>query len=328
MVDTGRKSLAERSGFEPEKGFEPLTHLAGGRFRPLSHLSASTIIALSAEQAGRFRPGSHLDLGRSGAQASFRACGIFDHVGDASVGESFGPVAEFYDRLMRGIPYRMWVGYYLLLLSHQGVKVREILDVCCGTGAVAELLYAEGFEVEGLDLSEPMIAQARRKAAEKGLPIRYECQDAAEFDMGRTYDAAFSFFDSLNYIVDPPRLASAMRRVAAHVKPGGSWVFDLNTAYAFEAQLFDQRDLAKRSAVRYDWKGHWNPETRVITVEMRFWHEGKEFHETHRQRAYSDDEIREMLADAGFVDVRCFHSYTLDRPRANSDRVHYACIRG
>lgn len=34
------RKLAERSGFEPEKGFYPLTHLAGGRFRPLSHLSA------------------------------------------------------------------------------------------------------------------------------------------------------------------------------------------------------------------------------------------------------------------------------------------------
>ncbi|MFQ3588339.1 MAG: class I SAM-dependent methyltransferase [Fimbriimonadaceae bacterium] len=249
-------------------------------------------------------------------------------MGNASVGESFGPVAGFYDRLMRSIPYRMWVGYYLLLLSHQGVKVREILDVCCGTGSVTELLLAEGFVVEGFDLSEPMIMEARRKAKEKGLAIRYECQDAATFDMGRTYDAAFSFFDSLNYIVDPARLAMAMHRVAAHVEPGGSWIFDLNTAYAFEARLFDQRDLGKKSAVRYDWKGHWDAASRIITVDMTFWHEGQEFHETHRQRAYSDGEIREMLADAGFVDVRCFHSYTLERPRATSDRVHYACIRG
>ena len=31
--------MAERSGFEPENRFKPVTHLAGGRFRPLSHLS-------------------------------------------------------------------------------------------------------------------------------------------------------------------------------------------------------------------------------------------------------------------------------------------------
>lgn len=33
------KVLAERSGFEPENRNYPVTHLAGGRFRPLSHLS-------------------------------------------------------------------------------------------------------------------------------------------------------------------------------------------------------------------------------------------------------------------------------------------------
>jgi hypothetical protein len=35
------KVLAERSGFEPERGLKAPTHLAGGRFRPLSHLSAA-----------------------------------------------------------------------------------------------------------------------------------------------------------------------------------------------------------------------------------------------------------------------------------------------
>ncbi len=31
--------LAEREGFEPSVALEGYTHLAGGRFRPLSHLS-------------------------------------------------------------------------------------------------------------------------------------------------------------------------------------------------------------------------------------------------------------------------------------------------
>lgn len=240
---------------------------------------------------------------------------------------SFGPIAPFYDELMRGVPYRMWSAYYLLLLSHQGIKPKRVLDVCCGTGVLCEMLEKEGIEMTGVDISKPMIVEARKKAERKGLNIQYHCQDAAEMSLGKTFEAAYSFFDSLNYIIDPSRLAMAIRQISKHLEPGGSFIFDLNTAYAFEAELFDQKQLGQRSKVRYDWKGHWDPETRLIRVDMRFWKGEKEYREEHWQRAYSDQEIREMLDDAGFADVQCFHSYTLDRPRPKSDRIHYAAIK-
>jgi SAM-dependent methyltransferase len=241
---------------------------------------------------------------------------------------SFGPIAPFYDELMRSVPYRMWTGYYLLLLAQQGIKPKRILDVCCGTGVVTEMLCREGFEMTGVDLSAPMIDEARKKAKRKKFDIRYECQDAAEMALGETFDAAYSFFDSLNYITDPLRLALAIRRVSEHLKPGGSFVFDLNTAYAFEAELFDQSQLGNKAKVRYDWKGHWDAETSLIRVDMRFWKGDEEYREEHWQRAYSDEEVRAMLASAGFTDVRCFHSYTLDPPRPKSDRVHYTAVKG
>jgi len=241
---------------------------------------------------------------------------------------SFGLIAPFYDELMRSVPYRMWSGYYLLLLSQQSVRPKRILDVCCGTGVVTEMLHREGFEMTGVDLSAPMIEEARRKAAKKKLPIRYECQDAAEMSLAESFDAAYSFFDSLNYITDPHRLSLAIGRVAAHLEPGGSFVFDLNTAYAFEQRMFDQRQTHPRAKVRYEWKGNWDPIRRMIRVEMKFWRDGKEFYEEHIQRAHSDEEIRQMLADAGFEQVRAYHSYTLDPPRRSSDRVHYTAVRG
>lgn len=239
--------------------------------------------------------------------------------------EEFGPVASFYDELMQGVPYRMWVAYLLLLLSTEDAKPKSLLDVCCGTGSMAELLAGEGFEVEGFDLSEPMIACAREKARLALLPIRYEVADAAEFEMGRRYDAAYSFFDSLNYITDPERLQRAIHQVAKHLEPGGLFVFDVNTAYAFETDLFTQRKLAKSARVRYDWKGHWDPEARLIQVDMKFWVDGREIMERHVQRAYSDDDLRGMLAQAGFCTVKAYHSYTLDKPREKSDRLHYVC---
>lgn len=236
-------------------------------------------------------------------------------------------MASHYDELMQGVPYRMWVGYYLLLLSHQGVRPRKLLDVCCGTGTACELLAEEGFDVSGFDLSAPMIDEARRKAAAKGRSIRYECQDAAELDMGELYEGAYSFFDSLNYITDPTRLQLALNRVSAHLEPGGTFIFDLNTAYAFEAKLFDQKRMSPRVKLRYQWTGDWDPDARIIRVTMDFWKGEETFQEVHVQRAYSDDEVRSMLSEAGFEQVRAFHAYTLNPPRAKSDRLHYLAVK-
>src|SRR5580692_4502093 len=96
---------------------------------------------------------------------------------------SFGPVAPHYDDLMRAVPYRMWVSYDLLRLSQQGVHPRRVLDVCCGTGTMCEMLTREGLSVDGLDLSSGMIAIARKKARRKKMDIRYEVMDATSFEM-------------------------------------------------------------------------------------------------------------------------------------------------
>jgi ubiquinone/menaquinone biosynthesis C-methylase UbiE len=240
---------------------------------------------------------------------------------------AFQHVAPYYDHLMSTVPYQMWVGYYLLLLSYQDVHPKTMLDVCCGTGNMCELLHAEGFELAGVDLSASMIREAKRKAAEYFLPIEYECMDASTFELNRTFDAAFSFYDSLNNITDPARLQMAFHRVAAHLKPGGSFIFDLNTAYAFEQHMFDQQNLKPGAELRYKWVGDWDPTTRIISVQMKFWHEGKEFDEVHVQRAYELDEIREMLENAGFQDIHSYNSYTLDPVRKRSDRIHFTAIR-
>jgi ubiquinone/menaquinone biosynthesis C-methylase UbiE len=241
--------------------------------------------------------------------------------------QSFGAVAPFYDALMDTVPYRMWASYLLLLLSQQDVHPKRILDVCCGTGTMCELLDDEGFSMAGFDLSPGMIEMAREKAKHALKQIRYEVFDAAEFEMKDTYDAAFSFFDSLNYITEIDRLASAIRQVGRHVAPGGSFIFDLNTAYAFEARLFDQRAKGPKARVKYEWVGDYDPESRIIKVDMQFWYQGKEYHEVHVQRAHTDEEIRALLYEAGFTAIRCYESYSLNPPRPKSDRVHYSAIR-
>lgn len=239
---------------------------------------------------------------------------------------SFGPVAAHYDLLMAHVPYESWLDYYKLLLAHIDAEPNCYLDVCCGTGTVAELIAREGAWVTGFDLSQDMIEIAKSKIKRIGPNVEFLVCDAARLDLGKTFDAAYSFFDSLNYITDPEQLGRAIERVARHLEPGGSFVFDVNTAYAFEKQMFDQQETRASAPIRYDWRGEYDPESRLIEVHMEFEREGHTFSEIHRQRAYTLEELEDFLDAAGFASVRFFDSYTLNPPRKKSDRIHAVAV--
>jgi hypothetical protein len=61
---------------------------------------------------------------------------------------------------------------------------------------------------------------------------------------------------------------------------------------------------------------------------MRFWVRqdnglDRTFEETHWQFAYREDEIRDMLAAAGFREIETYQAYTLRPPHRTSDRIFY-----
>jgi SAM-dependent methyltransferase len=194
---------------------------------------------------------------------------------------------------------------------------------------MCELLVRRGVEVTGVDRSQAMIEAARAKALEGDFRIDYYEQDVAEMDIPKRFDTAFSFFDSLNYVTDPDQLRLAFGRVAAHLEPDGLFLFDLNTEYAFVNDMFTQENMRPASPVRYRWRSEYDTPSKVCTVKMEFWvsEPYESFIETHVQRAHSPEEVRAWLGEAGFIDVRAYDSYTLDRPNSRSDRVHYSAIR-
>lgn len=102
----------------------------------------------------------------------------------------------------------------------------RLLDVGCGCGAtslaLAHVVGPQG-AVTGLDISAPMLARARARAAEAGLSnVRFEEADAQteQFAPG-TYDGIFSRFGVM-FFSDPAAAFANMRR---GLKPGGRLAF-------------------------------------------------------------------------------------------------------
>jgi SAM-dependent methyltransferase len=123
---------------------------------------------------------------------------------------SFDELAESYDRYRIGYADEL---YDALAESGVGVHAR-VLDVACGTGLATEALAARGCVVTGIDISEAMLARARRR-----VPAAPFCLAKAEelpFADG-TFDAATSA--QAFHWVDQCR---ALREMVRVVRPGGT----------------------------------------------------------------------------------------------------------
>jgi len=246
----------------------------------------------------------------------------------------FTRVAAIYDALMAGIAYDVWVRYIRSLWDSRGLTPGTVLDIACGTGNVSFRLAREGLRVVGVDSSSDMIAVAASKLTRshrlEGNPLFY-CQDAAELDLPFTFDSALCLFDSLNYILEYERLCSAFRRALLHLRPGGVFIFDVNTVYALSHGFFDQDNLSSDSYPRYVWRSSWDPQTRLCTVEMDFEAPGgsglERFREIHVQRGYTRRELTEALEGAGFRDVSVFQAYTMRPPNRRTDRLYFVAQR-
>lgn len=246
---------------------------------------------------------------------------------------AFGPVTPYYDALMAGVPYRYWVEYLGRLWARHHQSPHTVLDLACGTGTVSRLLAQDGYAVTGVDLSPGMLEVARQRTTEAGLPITFHQQDAADLDLGLSlFDTVLCLFDSLNYILEPERLQAAFTRVFAHLRPGGTFIFDVNTEYALAEGMFNQSCTRRDEALHYRWRSRYDPETRLCTVRMNFSYdpgtgEREDFTEIHRQRAYSKDELTQWLREAGFAEVFVYDAYSISPPKKRSDRLFYVAVK-
>jgi SAM-dependent methyltransferase len=112
-------------------------------------------------------------------------------------------------------------------IERGGVTAGErVLDVGCGCGdttlQIAERVGNAG-QVTGLDISEPMLAVAKRRAREAGVDhARFECADAQTAPLpSESFDCVYSRFGVM-FFDDP---VAAFRNLRGTLVPGGRLAF-------------------------------------------------------------------------------------------------------
>jgi SAM-dependent methyltransferase len=212
------------------------------------------------------------------------------------------------------------------------------LDVGCGAGRLLLHLIADGLEVEGCDRSGEMLAYCRNYAASRGLnPVLYE-QAMQQLDLPRRYRTIFIPCGSFMCISSHEEAQEALRRLHAHLEPGGALVFNTYLPRYSYADGLDHEPIASPWCSRgeqtlADGKRRIAISHRVVTFDLvdqvetseKYFelYEGDECvrQEVHRDetRWYFKYELLLMLEKAGFRNV----SFRTDYP----DR-YALCVSG
>ncbi|HJQ56593.1 MAG TPA: class I SAM-dependent methyltransferase [Vineibacter sp.] len=120
------------------------------------------------------------------------------------------------------------VAFYQRLARQLGGPV---LELACGTGRVCLELAAAGIDVTGVDLSDAMLAIARRKADAGGSAVRDHLtlarQDMTALDLGGQFGLVFVPFRSFQLLLTIERQRQALAGIRGHLRPGGRLVLHL-----------------------------------------------------------------------------------------------------
>ena len=107
-----------------------------------------------------------------------------------------------------------------LRLADRGLLSGRLLDAGCGTGEHALLAAARGAEAMGVDISPRAIAKARDKAAERGLPARFEVADVLSLEQfGMTFDVVID--SGVFHVFDDQDRARYVTSLGSVLRPDG-----------------------------------------------------------------------------------------------------------
>jgi len=206
--------------------------------------------------------------------------------------------------------------------------VQKVLDLGCGTGNHAWRLAQRGFQVLGVDFSEPMLRIARRKKIAYILPSGvspplFLLGDITKLQLRIKFEAVMAMFAVLGYQTRDKDVAAFLNTVANHLKPGGLFVADIWYGPAVEAIKPESRRRVVSwgdGQLSREARGELIPDEHLCLVHYRINiqrnkdSKGEEFEEKHLMRYFFPEELREFLSEAGLKMVRLSAFGHLDQP--------------
>jgi ubiquinone/menaquinone biosynthesis C-methylase UbiE len=156
-------------------------------------------------------------------------------------------IVEAWDVFRADAPAWPDVAFYRTVIQASG---QPVLDVGCATGRLVLGYLEEGIDADAVDVSPEMLATVRRKAAERGVDVsgRLFQRQMATLTLPRRYRTIVVSSSTFQLLTDLAAATEALRRLYAHLEPGGTLVMSLML-------LWKQEPPAPRFSTEWsDWR--------------------------------------------------------------------------
>ena len=99
------------------------------------------------------------------------------------------------------------------------------LEFGIGTGRVALPLSERGVLVQGIDISEPMLEQFRRKPGSEQIAVTVG--DFATIRVGGTFQLVYLVFNTIMNLTTQEEQLACFRNASTHLEPGGCFLIEV-----------------------------------------------------------------------------------------------------
>lgn len=214
-----------------------------------------------------------------------------------------------------------------------------ILDLGCGTGTLTQMLAGLGYEMIGIDNAQEMLQIAIEKRDMAGLDILYLLQDMRRFELYGTVGAVISVCDSINYLLEEEEIVQTFRLVNNYLFPQGIFIFDFNTVYKYEQIIGDTTIAENREDCSFIWDNYYHEDEQINEYDLTIFvkeparareEQGlyRKFQETHYQRGYELEQMRQLLEQAGMVFLEAVDADTHGAVNETSERIYVVARKG
>jgi 2-polyprenyl-3-methyl-5-hydroxy-6-metoxy-1,4-benzoquinol methylase len=187
-------------------------------------------------------------------------------------------------------------------------EARNVLDLCCGIGRHSLQFARHGFNVTGVDITQPYLGIAGENARKEGLSIEFVHSDMREFRRPGAFDLVVNLCSSFGYFEDIEDDIKVLRNMHASLAPNGKFVIEIigkeviaRTFRKTEEMEFDGYKVVARSEILNDWN--------LLECRRTITKDNVEKEIVAYHRLYSAKELGQYLQEVGFRNVKVYGDY-------------------
>lgn len=239
---------------------------------------------------------------------------------------SYETFAFVYDEVMDSQLYQRWFDFSKRHLENRN----QLLELACGTGALAVEFASKGYDVTALDLSEEMLMIASQRALEEDVTVQFVEGDMLDLTNVGTYQAVTCFSDSLCYMKEEEDVQQVFDGVYGILEEDGRFLFDVHSTYQIDEVFPDYNYHYQTDDFAFLWESYKGEVPHSIEHFLTFFvsdQEGKfeRADELHQERTYPLETYVRMLENAGFSSVETYADFIDSEPNEKSRRWFFVC---